>query len=70
MKGATAKDILYSSAETPEEADDIVNFIKEIVDKHIETLNKANQKKLEADLAGKPRGRGKKMDWNPAPQEI
>ena len=55
-KGATAKENLYSQADTPEQADDIISFIKEIVDKRIDFINKTKQKKLEADLAGRPRG--------------
>ena len=58
---ATTKDALYDQAESPTQADEIITFIKEIVDRCIENITKTKQRKLEADLAGKPRGNARNL---------
>ena len=55
-----AKNKQYNDAEKTEEADKVLAFVKELVDKCMDFANKKKQSKLDADLAGKPRRRERK----------
>lgn len=59
-KGRQAKDLLFIQANNNAEAEEVVNFIREIVDKRIIILKKTKEAKLQADCDDKPRGRPKR----------
>jgi hypothetical protein len=55
VKGTTAKNILYDLAESKEEGDKVLAFIKTLVDKRLTTLTKIKQNKFDADRKGTKR---------------
>jgi hypothetical protein len=54
IKGTQAKEILYVNANSREEAENVLAFVKEL-------LRKQKQSKYEADIADKPRYRPKRI---------
>lgn len=68
ITGTTAKEAIYTDASNKAEADEVIIFVRELVERRIEIATKTKQKKFEADIAGRPRGKPNK--WQRQPKKM